>query len=48
MLGQILAYRCDSGDKSPRKITLLKLLGHGADDVMPKLLANFLVDAAVA
>src|ERR1035438_3220132 len=48
MLGQILADCFDSGDEAPRKITLLKLLRHCADDLMPKVLANFLVDAGVA
>jgi hypothetical protein len=48
ILSQVLADCFDSGDKASRSITLLKLLGRGVNYVMPKLLANHLVDAAVA
>ena len=48
MLCQVFADRFDSGHQAARKIALLKPLGHGADDVMPELLAHLLVDAAVA
>jgi hypothetical protein len=48
MLGQVFAYYFDSGEKAAGKIALPELLGHSSDDVMPKLLANLLVDGAVA
>jgi len=48
MRGQVLTDGFDSGNKSPRKVTFFKLLGQGADETMPKLVADLLVDTAVA
>ena len=47
-LREVFADGFDSRDKPACKITLLELFGHGADDMMPKLLADLFVDGAVA
>jgi hypothetical protein len=48
VFGQALANRFDSSDNAACKIALFELRAHGIDNVIPKLLANPLVDAAVA